>query len=313
MLSPEERKLVNEIHSFMAYTDNFIKDKKGNIIPNINYKEIPQGATILLFGGYRSIGFHAVDAMKEYHKKYKEWPNLVITGKASNKFDNTANLGSEVNIYQYILENCNVPKSVVRKYFQEPKDTSGLENTQAISDILAANPALNGEPIVLFTQSYYARRAIHDFAEKMPDNKLIVVNLPKADFDNGIFYNDREDGNAVDVMIGACFYQAMYNQTRWEKGETLAPTPEELAIIPSKKQLSPIIQKYCGWLYPNNLTDLGLADNLVEAKNIIDTRKSEILSKKALSPEQQKTDIINAVVAYNRKNNLVKNNNGNSL
>lgn len=308
MLTTEQRELVNKVHDFMAYTDNLITDKTGNIISNVDYKDIAFGSTILLFGGYRTIGFHAVDAMKTYHKKYNEWPDLVITGKASNKFDNTANLGSEVNIYQYILENCGIPKSVVRKYYQKPKDTSTTENTQALNNILEANPNLKAKPIVLFTQSYYARRAIHDFAQKMPKNKLIVANLPKADLDNGMFYNDREDGNAVDVMMGACFYQAMYNQTRWEKGETLAPTEEELKSIPSKEQIMPVIQKYCGWLYPNNIIDLGLADNLVAAKELIDRRKAEILIKKSLSPEQQKKDIINAVTLYRRKTNLINDN-----
>ena len=133
---------------------------------------------------------------------------------------------------------------------------------------------------------------------------MIVANLPKADFDNGLFYNDREDGNAVDVMMGACFYQAMYNQSRWEKGETLPPTTQELSAIPSKEEIRPIVKKYCGWLYPNNMLDLGLASDLIEGKKMIDTRKSELFSKKEFSTEQQKLDIINAVKLYRKNHSL---------
>lgn len=301
MLTFEERKIVDKIHDFMSYTDNLIKDKNGNIVKNVNYMEIPKNATILLFGGYKMIGFYAVDAMKTYYTKYKEWPNLIITGKSSNKFDNTAGLGSEVNAYQYILENCGIPKNIVRKHYLEPTDTSTTENTQSVEAILVANPHLQDKPIVLFTQSYYARRATHDFAQKLPNQQLIVANLPKADFDKGLFYNDREDGNAVDVMIGGCFYQAMYNQARWEKGETLPPTKGELSSIPSREEIKPIVQKYCGWLYPNNMTDIGLATDLVEGKKMIDKRKSELFAKPEFSPEQQKKDIINAVALYNKR------------
>jgi len=304
MLTINERKIVDNIHNFMAYTDNLIKDSKGQDIPNVDYKDIPQGAAILLFGGYKTIGFHAADAIKAYHSKYNEWPNLIITGKSSNKFDNTAGLDSEVNAYQYILENCGIPKNVVRKHYLEPTDTSTAENTQSVEAILTANPHLQDKPIVLFTQSYYARRAIHDFAQKLSDKQLIVANLPKADFDKGLFYNDREDGNAVDVMMGACFYQAMYNKSRWEKGETLPPTASELSAIPSKEQIKPIIQKYCGWLYPNNMLDLGLASDLVEGKKLIDKRKATLLAKPAFSPEQQKTDIIFAVALYRKQHGL---------
>ena len=190
MLTTDERKIVDAIHDFMAYTDNLIEDRQGNDILNVDYKKIPYGSSILLFGGYKTIGFHAADAIKAYYAKYKEWPDLMITGKSSNKFDNTAGLGSEVNAYQYILENCGIPKNVVRKYYLEPKDTSTAENTQSVEAILAENQHLQDEPIVLFTQSYYARRAIHDFAQKFSNKKLIVANLPKADFDNGLFYNE---------------------------------------------------------------------------------------------------------------------------
>ena len=306
MLTADERKIVDNIHDFMAYTDNLIRDKKGNIIPNVGYKDIPSDSTILLFGGYRAIGFHAVNAMKCYYAKYKKWPNLIITGKSSNKFDNTAELGSEVNAYQYILENCGIPGNVVRKHYLEPTDVSTAENTQSVEAILAVNPHLQNKPIILFTQSYYARRAIHDFAQKLPDKQLVVANLPKADFDNGMFYNDREDGNAVDVMMGACFYQAMYNRSRWEKGETLPPTAEELAVIPSKEQIKPIIKKYCGWIYPNNMVDLGLATDLIEGKKLIDERKATLFAKPAFSLEQQKNDIINAVALYRKQHRFIK-------
>lgn len=312
MLTVYERQVVDAVHDFMAYTDNLIKDKQGRDIPNIDYKNIPQGSTILLFGGYKTIGFHAVEAMKVYHAKYKEWPNLIITGKSSNKFDNTAGLGSEVNAYQYILENCGIPKKIVRKHYLEPTDTSTAENTQSVEAILAANPHLQNKPIVLFTQSYYARRAVHDFAQKLSDKQLIVANLPKADFDNGLFYNDREDGNAIDVMMGACFYQAMYNKSRWEKGETLPPTAQEISVIPNKEEIKPIVKKYCGWLYPNNMMDLGLATDLVEGKRLIDERKATLFAKPAFSSEQQKKDIINAVALYRQQHGFVAENTGNN-
>lgn len=309
MLTKDERKIVDEIHDFMSYTDNLIKDRQGQEIVNVGYQNIPKGATILLFGGYKTIGFHAVDAINAYYTKHKEWPNLIITGKSSNKFDNTAGLGSEVGVYQYILENCGIPKNVVRKHYLVPTDTSTAENTQSVEAILNANPHLQDKPIVLFTQSYYSRRAVHDFAQKLNNEKLLVANLPKADLDNGLFYNDREDGNAIDVMMGACFYQSMYNHVRWEKGETLPPTKQELLSIPSKEQIKPIIQKYCGWLYPNNMTDLGLACDLCEAKEMIDARKSELFAKKEFSLEQQKKDIINAVALYRKRNGFLNINN----
>lgn len=304
MLTSKERQIIDDIHDFMAYTDNHIKDRRDKKIPNVNYKEIPEDATILLFGGYKMIGFHAVDAIKAYHAQYKKWPNLMITGKSSNKYDNTAGLGSEVNAYQYILENCGVPRSVVRKHYLEPKDTSTAENTQSVEAILEAYPDLQNKPIVLFTQSYYSRRAVHDFAQKLPQNDLIVANLPKADFDNGLFPQDRIDGNAVDVMIGACFYQSMYNQARWEKEETLSPSPEELAIIPKKEQIKPIVEKYCGWLYPNNMIDLGLSDSLMEAKQQIEERKSKLFAQQGFSAEQQKSDIFNAVALYRKQHGI---------
>lgn len=304
MLTQTEREIVDKIHSFMAYTNHLIKDKNGNEIRNVDYKKIPYNATILLFGGYKSIGFHAVDAMKTYYARYNEWPNLMITGKSCNKFDNTAGLGSEVNAYQYILENCGVPKEAVRRYYVEPTDTSTAENTQSVDKILQKYPCLQSKPIVLFTQSYYARRAIHDFAQKLPSQRLIVANLPVADLDNGLFYNDRADGNAVDVMIGACFYQAMFNQARWEKGETLPPTKDELSVAPGKIDILSIAKKYCGWLYPNNMIDLGLANDLTEGKKLIDERKSFLFEKPEFSPEQQKCSIINAVSLYKKTHSV---------
>ena len=304
MLSKEERALVDDIHNFMSYTNNLITDSNGNQIKNIKYNEIPQNSTILLFGGYKSIGFYAADAMKSYYGKYKEWPNIIITGKSSNKFDNTAGLGSEVNAYHYILENCGIPKNIVRKHYVEPVDTSTAENIQSVDKILQTFPHLQNNPLVLFTQSYYSRRAAHDFAQKLPSAQLIVANLPKADLDNGLFYNDRADGNAIDVMLGACFYQSMFNQTRWQNGETVAPTTEELDIAPKKENIVSILQKYCGWLYPNNMVDLGLAKDLLEGKKIIDDRKAELFSKPEFQPEQQKKDIINAVQLYRKQHSL---------
>lgn len=290
----------------MSYNNCYIKDKNGQDIPSVDYKEIPYGATILLFGGYKSIGFHAADSMKAYHAKHKEWPNIMITGKSSNKIDNTAGLGSEINAYQYILENCGIPKNVVRNYYVEPTDTSTAENTQSVDKVLKANPNLQEKPIVIFTQPYYARRALHDFLAQMPNNQFFVANLPKPDLDNGLFYNDRADGNAIDVMMGACFYQAMYNKARWEKGETTSPTDEEISSIPSKEEIRPILKKYCGWLYPNNMTDLGLADNLENGKKLIAERKEQLLSQEEFLPERHFIDIKKAVTSYRIKNGLNK-------
>lgn len=304
MLTPEERIIVDYIHDFMAYTNNLIKDTRGYDVLNIDYQNIPQDSVILLFGGYKTIGFHAADSVKAYHNRYKKWPDLIITGKSSNKYDNTANFGSEVNVYQYILKNCDIPENVIKQYDLVPTDTSTAENTQSVEAVLAANPSLRNRSLVLFTQSYYARRAIHDFAQKLPHQQLIVANLPKADFDNGLFYHDRADGNAVDIMMGACFYQSMYNHTRWENGEALPPTQQELSVIPSKEDIKPIIQKYCGWLYPNNMVDLGITTDLTVAKNLINKRKEELFSKPEFSPQRQKTDLINAVNLYRQHHSL---------
>lgn len=305
-LSRNEKELIDYVHEFMSYTDKLIKAKNGQVIPNVNYKEIPYGSTILLFGGYKMIGFHAADSMKAYYAKYKKWPEIMITGKSSNKIDNTAGLGSEVNAYQYILENCGIPQKVVRKNYIEPIDTSTAENTQSVDKILRANVDLQEKPIVIFTQPYYARRALHDFLAQMPNKQFLVANLPKPDFEKGLFYNDRADGNAIDVMMGACFYQSMYNQARWEKGETIAPTNEELASIPTKEEIKPILERYCGWLYPNNMMDLGLAEDLQTGKRLIEERKKQLLSQKEFSSEQQFVDIRNAVANYRIKNGLVK-------
>lgn len=46
MLNAEERKIVDNIHNFMLYTDKFIKIQNG--------EEIKIDATILLFGEYKT-------------------------------------------------------------------------------------------------------------------------------------------------------------------------------------------------------------------------------------------------------------------
>ena len=298
-LTPEERLLVDKVHDFMSYTNYLISNSHGQI-PNINYKEIPEDATILLFGGYRTPAFHTVDVMKAYHKKYDKWPDIILTGKSSNKFNNTAGLGSEVNIYQYILEECGIPQEVVRKYYIEPTDTSTAENAQKIREILEKHPHLKDKPLIIFTQSYYARRAVHDLGQMLPDQQLMVANLPKADFDNGHFYNDRgADGNAFDVMLGACFYQSMYNQSRWEeKGETLPPTAQELSAAPSLKEIKPLLERYHGWLYPNNMVDLGFATDLLEGKLKIDERKAQLPCLHDLA--LQRTEINSAIKNKNQ-------------
>ena len=52
------------------------------------------------------------------------------------------------------------------------------------------------------------------------------------------------------------------------------------------------------------MLDLGLASDLIEGKKMIDTRKSELFSKKEFSTEQQKLDIINAVKLYRKNHSL---------
>ncbi len=308
MLTEKERKIVDDVLAFMSYEDNLIKDTQDRTIQNVSHLEIPKGASIMIFGGYKSIAFHAVDAINKYRAKHQEWPEVIITGKSSNKMDNTAGLGSEVNAYHYILESCGIPKEVTRKNYVEPKDMSTAENIQSLDKILETYPNLKKGQIVLFTQPYYARRVAHEFGNKSTEMPFMIANLPKLDIEKGVFYNDRLDGSAVDVAVGACFYQSMYNDVRWtEKNEALAPTKEELSAIPSKEDIVPIIAKYSAWSYPNNLVDLGISKDLESAKQMIDARKAELFKRREFTPEGHLQDIKDNIALYQKKQSLLLN------
>ncbi len=263
-------KLIDEIHDFMAYIDLFISNDAGTIS---SVSEIPKDCLLLYFGGFNSPIFDLIDMMHVYKERYDEYPHLVMTGKSSNKVDNTSGMGSEVGCYQYILEKCGIPKEIIRRYYIEPTDTSTAENIQSLSDIFKAYPELKGRKIVLATHSIYRRRAVHDFAIKFSDVNLSVLKLPKADLISNIFASDRINGLAVDIMIGAYYYQSMLNKLRWDRGETSPPSKEELEFVKKIGDIAPILKEYSGWIYPNNAVDLGIAASLEEAEHIIMSRR----------------------------------------
>ena len=285
-------KKINSIHEFMSYHDMFISNSI-SLVENV--AKIPYDSVILLFGGYRSPAFDLAKMLFQYFEEYQEWPAILITGKCSNKIDNTAGLGSEVNVYQLILEHLGIPCEVVRKYYVEPKDSSTKENMQSVNEMYVKWPELMNKTLVLATQSYYRRRAVHDFAVQLCDVKLAVLDLPMADFENGMFYNDRANGTALDVFIGACFYQAMYNKPRWDKGEAIAPTLEEQEFKISLGDIKSLLQEYCGWIYPNNLVDTGIVATLEEGKLMIAERRAVLMSRPGLSVNEQIKELNNAL------------------
>lgn len=287
MISNKEKETIEDVHEFMSYKKFLVHCGNGKIAQNIDYLDIPKGATILLFGGYKMAGFHCVDAINSYKNKYGEYPNIIMTGQDSNKIDNTAGFGSEVGAYQHILINCEIPKDVVKRFFIDPKDTDTAQNIKSVEQIVEKFPILKDKSIVLFTQSYYCRRAIHDFVKKMPNQTFLVANCPKPNLETGIFYTDNYDGRAVDTMLGACFYHCIYNNQRFENGETLAPTKQELENSPNLDKIVPILERYYGWLYPNNLVDLGIAKNLQTAKEMIEQRRNDFMKTEMFSPLYQ--------------------------
>ncbi len=288
-------KLIFDVHRFMAYTDRFIQNSRGEIE---SVTDIPENSVVLLFGGMNSPTFNLIEHLYRYKKKFGNYPALIMIGKVANKIDNTAGLGSEVGCCQYILEKCGVSKEIVRKYYIEPEDTSTAENIISLKDILEKYPELNNRKIILATNSVFRRRAVHDFAAGMPDADLATLELPELDFKKSDFYIERADGLIIDVMMGACFYHSMLNKERWLGGEAAPPTDKELEFANSVQDIKGILTKYCGWIYPNNLVDLGIAASLEEGAEIIATRKRELLQNKGATPDGMRKEIDEAIKDY---------------
>lgn len=296
-----EKTFFEKLQYEMSYRDNFIKNSRGKTVQNFDIIDIPKGTTLLLFGGYRRPAFYLADGVKNYHKKYGEYPNILITGKSSNKIDNTAGLGSEVNVYHHILKECGIPEEEVKKFYINPIDENTKENTISLGKILGEHPELKDAKIALVTQPYYSRRALHEFMFNMPDIDFAVANVPLSDFGNGAFYNDNLNGSTRDV-ISACVLNTYHRESRFGE-ETISPTKEELQNIPSIEEMKPFYEKYCGWLYPNNFAELGINDDLAINKNIITERRNSI---PMMSTDEQISQIEHEIARYKKNGKYVE-------
>ncbi|MFI3241284.1 MAG: ElyC/SanA/YdcF family protein [Alphaproteobacteria bacterium] len=289
------KRLIDEIHYFMSYKDRFISNEQGYEIRSVDPMLVKKGTAFLIFGGYKLPCFQIVKSIFNYRLRFGFWPPIILLGKKSNKIDNTATLGTEVDAYQMILEASGIPSDVVRRFYVEPNDTNGLENAKLLKEIIAKFQ-LEFKTIMIVTQSYYRRRAVHDLVAQLPNTYFCVANLKLPDFEAGKFYTDRAEGTALDVMLGACFYQSMLNLSRFDKGEAIAPTSEELTFVESMADVLPeLIKEHCGWIYPNNLVDLGIASSLDEGKSLIEARKKALFARTGVSPEEHYEEVVEMI------------------